>query len=335
VEIATSVFRRIASPQEGGAIQSSVPLTLFNCLFQLCTARIGGAVAAQSELSSEFVTLLQNTAHEAGGFDVRSFTRSNLTVTNTLLTSNSAEYFSDVYRSANGTFTIRCVNSTSAKARGCVGCLETKFGSFEMFFSILDNSTAAVFNGGICTRDLDSMTVESCIFKNCRHVSQEGETAAVFLLYENPYDSACVKSSFLGNDPNGSYTVTVSSGSPLLFSECCFTGAEGKEIHPKNYVLELCSFEIGKCQTVDLRPLTVGVQSGLMRPRATPGTVQKAAEIRPRTMTEMVKIEKDRSGGAWAVLLVAAAVIGCVVVVVFSQRRRMCQEPVKAPKALE
>jgi hypothetical protein len=179
------------------------------------------------------------------------------------------------------------------------------------------------------------MAVESCIFTNCKHVSQEGETGAVFLLYENPYDSAVVKSAFLGNDPNGSYTVTVSSGSPLIFSECCFTGAEGKEVHPKNYVLELCSFETGKCKTVDLRPLTVGVQTGLVRPKATPGPVQKATEIRQITVRKGVKTERKRGAGVWAMFVGGAVVIGCVLVVVFSQRRRACHETVKAPKALE
>jgi hypothetical protein len=328
IEIQSSKFESIrASNENGGALYSTGGVTLFNCQFDGCTGRNGGAIAVTSAFTMNFITARCCHAREGGAIDIRASSQSNVVFSNSLFHFNTAELFGDIYRLLNGTFMIHGTNSTSARAQACVGCFETKFGSLDMRFSIICNSSAHVFNGAICTRDLDSLNVENSIFMKCAHTSSDGETGAVFLFYENPYDSALVKCAFCGNDANGSYTITVSSGSTLILVECCFTGTEGKEIHPKNYAMEGCTFETEVMRSVDLRDLTHGYHSGLKRPQGT--------RLVQATSLGVAIVERDSPRMVSIILFLIVIVATGVLILVHFRMNRACYETVKSPKALE
>jgi hypothetical protein len=241
-------FLHIASREKsGGAIHSSGSLRLFNCLFEGCSAKSGGAVASTSSLTLDFITFRKCDAHNGGAIDIRTNVSADCDLTLCAFDSDSATYFGSVYRLSAGAFRVAATNFTRSHGRECVGCLEAKHGPFEMRFCVVRDSSASAHNGAFCTRSCDTFLLELSVFANCSHISSEGDAAATLLIYENPYDSTLCKCAFVGNSPNGSHTVTVANGNSLIISECCFSGAEWKEINQKNVVIELCIFDQQNC----------------------------------------------------------------------------------------
>jgi hypothetical protein len=247
---------------DGGAVFSSHPATLHNCVFQTCEAAHGGAIASTATIIVSYVTMRHCSARESGGFDVRSESADDLTVDSTLFDHNQASYFGSFYRSAKAVFIVINTNISESEATQCVGCSELKSGAIELRFLVMSKSHAASHNGGICTRGLDSILVDHCVFLQCSHHTTEAETGAVFLFYDNPYESAIINTSFIHNEPNGSYTITVTSGHGLGLIGCCFTAADTVELHPGYMLYEGCTFSGAECKD------EVGTKSFGFHPKA-------------------------------------------------------------------
>jgi hypothetical protein len=145
---------------------------------------------------------------------------------------------------------LSATNITGSVADQCVGCIETKRGTASFRFFVIDHSSAASHNGGLCLRSLDSFAVIQCIIARCRHISSEGDAAAALLVYENPYDSELSDGQFVGNVPDRSFTLTVVSGHSLVVANCRFSGNATKEVHDKNIVMRNCRFEQHRVETI-------------------------------------------------------------------------------------
>jgi hypothetical protein len=174
--------------------------------------------------------------------------------------------------------------------------MEVKFGTLLLRFSVVEDSAAGSHNGGFCMRTLNSMEVLKCIIARCRHISAEIETAAAFLLYKNPYDSELRDVQFVGNVPNGSFTITVVSGHSLVMTNCSFSGNATKEVHNNNIIMRNCRF--GQHGVQVLGRLVPGYNKSVRMVQMT---------IPPR-MPQLV-----RKAGLSASVFVAAAVVAAAV----------------------
>jgi hypothetical protein len=154
---------------------------------------------------------------------------------------------------SKGNFEINSCNMTHPRADNCVGAIEAKFGSMEMRFTLITDSSAHAHHGAMCVRLLDQLTIEFCLFANISHCTDEYEAAAVLLCYENAYDSAIVNSAFLWNRPNASYCVNVLGGHVLHIEGCCFTGTAEAELAPRLVRLVRSQFAAEVCPDVPLR----------------------------------------------------------------------------------
>jgi hypothetical protein len=276
-EIETCVFRNLGDRStDGGAIQSYVSVSLSNCLFDACCGWLGGAVTTNSSLVCGFTSLFNCSAHKGGAFNIMQETAEDVLIANTIFVGNRGDFYGMMHRIGHSPLSMSSINNSMSRANECVGLFEVKSGAVEMKFCVIDQSVAKCHNGGICTRFLDTLTVDHCVFSRCAHKTTESATGAVFLVYENPHDSTVVESNFVHNEPNGSYVITVVSGHGLSFSRCCFTGSEGKEFHDRNYVTEDCLFE----QT-DCKPVVTVIECGHGVKRA----VKPKRPFRDRTVT--------------------------------------------------
>jgi hypothetical protein len=226
----------------GGAFESSAPVKLFNTLFEECQALEGGAIGCTNSLSMDLISIRSCIARASGALFIRgewasaNFTRCHFF-------NERAELFGVLFRFSKSDFTITSCNFTHCRAERCCGCLETKFGPMELKFSVVCESSAVTHNGAICTRQLDELTYEFCQFANISHCSDEVESAAVLLCYENAYHSAIVNCTFLGNEPNASWTIKVLGGHLLVISGCYFTGKIERELGPGLMKSIGCEFE--------------------------------------------------------------------------------------------
>jgi hypothetical protein len=226
----------------GGALESSVPTRLFNCLFHECHASEGGALVCHSDLSMQFVSTWSCAAHSCGALAMRGESLA-LSLICCHFFNTQAQIFGVLFRFSKGEFRIESTNYTHCRGAHCCGCMESKFGTMEMRFSVIAETSAVQHNGAICTRQLDELTYEFCHFINISHCSSDFESAAVLLCYENAYDSAIVNSTFVGNDPNASLTVKVVGGHLLLFIGCSFSGKRERELGQDLMKTVDCRFE--------------------------------------------------------------------------------------------
>jgi hypothetical protein len=170
------------------------------------------------------------------------------------------------------------------------------------------------------------MRIESCVFEKCRHSSRESESAAVLLIYDNPFDSAIANSAFIDNDPHESTTVTVAFGHALVLSRCCFTGPRAKELRDPN-AGPGAEFDAGSCATgtlfrdggVGFAPDRTAVPVKSRRTRRRPS---------PRT-----------PGGAPGDVAFAPTAIACVAIAAIltalqTLLRKACRNRIKVPAAL-
>jgi hypothetical protein len=201
--------------------------------------------------------------------------------------------------------------------------MEAKLGTASLCFFVVDNSVAGSHNGGLCMRNMDSMVVTKCIIARCRHISTEGDAAAAFLLYENPYDSELSDVQFVGNVPNGSFTLTVASGHSLVLTHCRFSGNATKEVHDKNIVLRDCTFGQHGVQTI-----------GVLIPGYNKSVKMIQMTIPPRTQSLVRRAGLSASVFvAAAIVAVAVAVAGALLVMELAAMR-VVRLLVRVPRAL-
>jgi hypothetical protein len=258
-EIEFCRFEHIASSgnENGGAIFCAGSLSIFCCFFSNCRGSMGGAIASTGVVQVDRTTAIGCKGQEGGVIDVRTTFRQDMAVMTSLFVTNSAHQFGTIYRLSPGLFRIWSTNITSSYAQGCVGAVEMKQGDVDLRWMILSNSSSGFANGGICIRELRSLIVESCIFTHCGHDTSEYDSAAVFLLYDTPFEATICESAFLHNRRGETYLITVASGNHLLLRDCCFTGPEATEIHQKNYESENCIFEQEDCRPVLLGSMAI------------------------------------------------------------------------------
>jgi hypothetical protein len=243
-------FARIQSEQVGGAVYCSGSLTVFNSRFDSCQAKQGGAISCTGALRLDMATFSQCRALEGGAVEVRTEHNRDCGIVLSLFARNVADYFGSVYRMSRGLFRVLSVNFTRWHCQRCVGCMEGKYGTFELRHSLVSESAAASHNGGICTRLFDTISIEYCHFLRNAHISNENDAAAALLFYDNAFESTLTACTFVENRPSGSFTLTVGSGHTLMVTDCCFSGTRSKEVNPKNIAMERCLFSQGQCDNV-------------------------------------------------------------------------------------
>jgi hypothetical protein len=146
-----------------------------------------------------------------------------------------------------------------------------------MRVSVILKSSAGGHNGAICTRQLDELTYEFSKFANISHCTDEVESAAVLLGYENAYDSAVLNCTFIGSDPNATSTIKILDGHPLLLSGCSFSGKVERELGSELVKPIDCRFG----HVVLSRALT-GYRPLGFNTKLTPPTITAQAIISPR-----------------------------------------------------
>jgi hypothetical protein len=272
------------------------------------------------------VTAHACSAQEAGALHLLQDTPEDVVMSNSLFLRNHAGFFGMMHRVGKSLLSMTSINNSDSRGDDCVGLFEVKTGTVELKYSVTDNSSASCHNGGICTRLLDAFTVDHCLFFRCHHNTKEKDTGAVFLVYENPYDSSVVHSNFIQNEPNGSFTITVASGHGLAFANCCFSGSESRELRERNYVIENCSFQETEC-----KPVVSAVDYGY-------GSKQSKVKAKPK------RALRDRrvAPAPWrrnALVLVASGIMSVLLagVLTIVQRyvRKVLKDKRKQPRAIQ
>jgi hypothetical protein len=311
-------IRVFSEGRQGGAIFSSAKVAVVHSLFDRCSAETGGAMSASSEISVDYSTFTECNASESGAIDHRTTDDADFDVDQCLFLDDSADFFGAIYGSSTAFFVIASTNFTSPRARECVGCLDSQLGHLRMHFSILLGSGARAHNGGFCIREPDSMRIDSCLFAHCSHTSHEKAAAAVFLIYNNPYDSSILNSAFVDNQYSNSYTISVALGYPLILTGSCFTGPKEHEVC--NCVIVGGAFGVEECAQL----VALTGQAGY-DPQS------------KKTPIARYKGRPSRSVGVAAFLgrpIAASVVIAFLLTTVQTFLRRLLKDRVKVPKAL-
>jgi hypothetical protein len=311
-----------------GAVFSKSGLELFNCLFDSCSAAYGGGITSSSFLTLDFVTFSRCRAKEGGAIDLRTEEMHDVEFHYSLFQGNTAEFFGSLYRTSKGLFRIGHTNFTQEHALQCVGCGEAKFGNFECRFSVLSSCAADAHNGGICLRQMDQSVIENGLFENCTHGSSEVDAGAVFLMYDNPFDSNIRKCAFVGNRFGRSNTITCASGHSLVISECCFTASQRSELNSKNLVIENCLFEETECPVIyEAGARTVGfdririVRFSLHLPRPTMSGTPALKKRQPNSEI-------------FGISLIASIIIAATLTILQTAYHSFCKSRRKVPKAI-
>jgi hypothetical protein len=316
----------------GGAIYSSASLSLFSCLFDSCSAAKGGAMASTGSLQLQYVTVLNCSAQEAGGFNVRTNSRDDMSVSLSLFVGCRAHMFGVCYRNSREFFKVWQTNITSCATTGCVAALEAKAGAVEFRWFVLWNSSSQAPNGGICVRELESLRVESSVFSECRHDGRDDDTAAVLLIYDGPWDGLICDSIFWDNDPAETSTVTVASGNHLKLTNCCFTGAEEKEISQRNYGAERCVFGAEACPTVFLKSIA---EAGFDESGARKPATRVRKYVMAREIERLVVVKPGNQVVVWGASVGIGAVAIGLLAVFQAVVTRIYGGTLKVPKALQ
>jgi hypothetical protein len=203
--------------------------------------------------------------------------------------------------------------------------MESMYGPFEMKFSMVVESTARVHNGGFCLRHIEPLLVEFSIFERCGHVSEQAEAAAVFLIYDNPYDSSIRNCSFVENRYNGSYTISVVFGQPLALPGSCFTGPREREVHNENNPPGGCTFGAAKC------PYTIAWKPA---PGYDPHVKRARIRRQKRQKRTIAPIPREWNRKLFAPAALASAVIAAVLTGFQTLMRRVLRDRVKVPRVL-
>jgi hypothetical protein len=301
-------FIGIKSPSNsGGAVMSVRTLVIFNCLFENCLGRHGGAVACHGRLDLHFTTAGRCVARREGGAIVaRSQGWDSLTISESQLNGCKAGNFGTMYRLSPGDLNLTGVNISKSHADSCVGCFESKRGVDVLKRLIVTESRALAHNGALCLREAQSIDIAQCIFAKCQHQSAESNAAAVLLIYDSPLGAKLQNCVFSNNRHDASYTLTVASGGMMTIKNCCFTGDRAREINPKLLTPESCLFDQPACTEV-----TVGTIRGYdqaITPRVLEKGVTPTSEIvlRKRRRTEFIL------GTSAGLAAASAAVLTCL-----------------------
>jgi hypothetical protein len=242
---------------DGGAILASVPVQLFNCRFADCWGHKGGAVSTNRSLSLHFVTFVSCSAGDGGAIDMRSAGRDSLELNLCLFLGNHAKYFGSFYRMTKGSTRLSSSNMTSSAASQCVGSAEAKFGSVDVRYTVLENSTAKAHNGGFCARLLESMRITRCLFARCRHTSDQQDAASALIVHNNACDSGLTDFQFVANAPDRSFTIVVATGHVFVVRGCLFSGPPA-ELRTDNLIPEMCLFAQNEFAPISFRSFARG-----------------------------------------------------------------------------
>jgi hypothetical protein len=323
-------FTKINSRRDdGGAIFTTGSLYLFCCLFEECHGRKGGAIKSRGVVHMEFVSTHNCSAEQGGVLDVRTDAPHDIIIDSSTFMRSSADLFGVLFAHSLGFIALSSTNVTLSYAQGSVGAMEIQRGSADLHWFFISNSSANAHNGGLCLRDLASLGVESCVFHQCRHDSQESETAAAILVIESPQWATLSGSLFLDNVPGKSHVVTVVSGASLVISSCCFTGSENLEIAHMHCERIANVFGDANCKTIGLGSIAgAGYHSEMKtHERHTVSKYLKAAktEVSPARRNQMIWI------GSVAVALVAAGMLRVMQIGMSA----LCSGGLKVPKAFQ
>jgi hypothetical protein len=151
-----------------------------------------------------------------------------------------------------------------------------------MAFCDVSAASSGSHNGGVCVREATALSIDLCAFGGCQHTSTENNAAAALLVYDCPPAGALVESMFIGNRPDGSYTITVTSGNMLHIRRCCFTGGRDKELNSMLVRVDACEFGAVRCSQID-------VPSGGFDIRVTAqrATVDKTAQLEEKATPDV------------------------------------------------
>jgi hypothetical protein len=236
-------FEHCASEAAGGALSASGALTVRSSVFLACRAETGGAVACADAALLALTAFESCAAAHAGALDARAADSAALGLDGCQFTNSSAGLFGTFYKCARGATAGFATNFTDSRSRGCVGSCELKWTGLNLQYAAFVRSRAASHNGAVCARHCARIAVTNVLFLNCSHSSNENEAGACFLIYENPGDSGMADSQFVDCDPDGSYLMTVTSGSNFIIVECWFSGTRERELNADFFVLDACKFE--------------------------------------------------------------------------------------------
>jgi hypothetical protein len=172
------------------------------------------------------------------------------------------------------------------------------------------------------------MVVEHCLFERCAHASKEEDAGAVFLMYENPYDSVIAKCAFVANVYNESFTITVASGHTLVITDACFTGIEAREVNLKNVIMEGCSFEQVNCFEVETVHGRAPGFDGNWN-----GTAEKKSRVEGEK--KMSGRLKGTDSGLFLGCVVGGIILAGILTIVGTVLHGIAQPRQKVPKAFE
>jgi hypothetical protein len=267
-------FLDIRDDGSGGGVSSSATLRIIDCEFRSCQAGAGGAISTSAGLSILSTVVTSCQAQTAGAIECRGRNSHEVSLTSSAFDRPRAAIFGCLVSNRFGVVGASC-NFSGSIATNCVGLLEVSNAPIEFRMCVVARSTAANHNGAFCLRNCDELSIERCLFANCSHVTSRYEAGGVFLIYATAYDSAITHSLFVGNDPNGSFTIHVLSGHQLMLVGCCFTGAEAREIAPRLIAKDKVLFGQAECTAV--------LQSRAPRPpkrRTTPAAAGPGKKVR-------------------------------------------------------
>jgi hypothetical protein len=301
-------------------------LSIFNSLFQDCEGRDGGAISGHASLTIDCVRISRCVGKIGGAFDLRAQGSDFVSVNRSVIAFCRADFFGSFYRSSKGACEIRTLNCSGSRASECVGTAEMKWGAVQFRFVSFSDSSAKAHNGGLCIRDLESMTMDSCIFAGCRHTSGESEAAAALLLYENPANSVLQNCFFLQNFPDRTSVLTVAGGQKLTIRNCCFSGKQYTEIRDRHVTVIDCNFEQRQCEGIQF-PEFVAFDESLGK--RTP--VFGAAEAKKVQMPSVKRSVREILLISTGVSCVAAGILTLVHVSI----QRILAQRIKIPRALK
>jgi hypothetical protein len=317
---------------QGGAIYTTVPLTVTRSFFHKCEATQGGGIFSSSHVAVSACEFQACRARASGGIDLRNGDRPDASIVQCNFLKDRADLFAVLFRMSKGNFVADSCNGTKTRADQCVGFMEAKFGCMEIRFITVVGASAGTHNGALCVRLLDQLLIEHCVFVNVSHCTSEHEAAAVLLCYENAYDSLVTDCAFLWTSPNASYTIHVLTGGHLLVLErCCFTGTKERELAPRLIRLVETQFEQAECTVLTREPAVVTEEEE--------EAVEEAATELPTKQDEAVPAERETIGGIRAVAHVTlCALVSLVVASVVTggqiALRNRWNDAVKNPKAI-
>ena len=241
VLIRSTTFLHCIEKDGSSAIKTSVPLYLFNCLFECCKGNIGGCIFSTSKFSAEYTTFLKCSANKECGVIRVSHEKavtlfsskndeetSNIKIITTSFCDVSSNLFGSIFISnhRDSTFSFCGCNVTKSVAMACVGIMEVQKCAALFSYSIFNKSGAGVHNGGFVFRENKQILMKMCNLNSFHHKSFESTAAAAILIYTNPEGATIEDSSFTNIEKDKSYIITVASGLPLTFKNCFFTERE-------------------------------------------------------------------------------------------------------------